>query len=125
MKKPWKKNLALSQVSLTLKSFGLQVEKNKFHMIEADLMAFWDRTNKHYMFLIKDVFTLTDTSDAKFKEVVSFCKVNSFKLIVITTTDDDELAGFTEDIRSITSLGFKVLRFEQMKEFYKGVLKFN
>lgn len=123
MKKPWDKKTALSQVTLALKTYGLTIEKHRYSMVDADFTAYWERTKKNYMFLVRETFTLEDSTHDTFKNVVTFCKTNNIKLIVISFDDPDELAGFTEDARSSASMGYKLIRFNQLEELYKDMLK--
>jgi len=123
LKKPWEKKVAQAQVSLALKRYGLEVEKNRHSMVDADLTAFWGRTKKQYMFIVKESFSLDDSSLDNFKSAIAFCKANNIKLIVVAYVDQDDLAGFTEDIRSATSMGFKLIRYDQLDQLYKDMLR--
>lgn len=123
LKKPWEKKVAQAQVSLTLKRYGLEVEKNRHTMVDADLTAFWGRTKKQYMFIVKESFSLDETGAENFKSAITFCKVNNIKLIVVAYADSDDLAGFTEDVRSANSMGFKLIRYDQLDQLYKDMLR--
>lgn len=106
------------QLSLTLKTYGLDVENNNNQGLMANFKASWKRTGSNYLFYVTPSFSMETAENDKFKTTIAFCKANNYKYIVVTNEDSDDLSLFGEDARNVGRMGYKVVLLEKVKELY-------